>query len=110
MAGLTSALCTTFKKELLEGDHDFNNGADAFKIALFKANASITGTHGAATTNYSDMTGNSDELPATGNYSSGGNTLTNVDPSTSGTTAITDFADTSWTSATFTTRGALIYN
>lgn len=110
MAGLTSALCTTFKKELLEGDHDFNNGADTFKIALFKANASITGTHGAATTNYSDMTGNSDELAATGGYTSGGNSLTNVDPSTSGTTALTDFADTSWTSATFTTRGALIYN
>ena len=53
MAGLTSAICTTFKKELLEGDHDFNNGADAFKIALFKANASISGTYGAATTNVS---------------------------------------------------------
>ena len=48
---LTSALCSTVKKELLDGDHDFNNGADAFKIALFKANASITGTHVAATTN-----------------------------------------------------------
>jgi len=110
MAGLTSALCSTFKKELLEGDHDFNNGADAFKLALFKANASITGTHGAATTNYSDMTGNSDELADGNGYSTGGNTLTNVDPSVSGTTAITDFADTSFTSATFTTRGCLIYN
>jgi len=110
MAGLTSALCSTFKKELLEGDHDFNNGADAFKLALFKANASITGTHGAATTNYSDMTGNSDELANGNGYSTGGNTLTNVDPSVSGTTAITDFADTSFTSATFTTRGCLIYN
>ena len=107
---LTSALCSTFKKELLEGDHDFNNGADAFKIALFKANASITGTHGAATTNYSDMTGASDELAATGNYSSGGNTLTNVNPTSSSTTAYTDFQDTEWTSATFTTRGCLIYN
>tara|TARA_R110002126_G_scaffold50118_1_gene138433 strand:+ start:309 stop:764 length:456 start_codon:yes stop_codon:yes gene_type:complete len=110
MAGLTSALCSTFKKELLEGDHDFNNGADAFKLALFKANASITGTHGAATTNYSDMTGNSDELANGNGYSTGGNTLTNVDPSVSGTTAITDFADTSFTSATFTTRGCIIYN
>ncbi len=110
MAGLTSALCSTFKKELLEGDHDFNNGADAFKLALFKANASITGTHGAATTNYSDMTGNSDELANGNGYSTGGNTLTNVDPSVSGTTAITDFADTSFSSATFTTRGCLIYN
>ena len=107
---LTSAICTSFKVELLEGDHDFNLGADAFKCALFKANASISGTFGAATTNYSEMTGSSDELAATGGYSSGGNTLTNVDPSVSGTTAITDFADTSWTSATFTTRGALNYN
>ena len=92
MAGLTSAITTTFKKELLEGDHDFNNGADAFKIALFKANSSISGTYGAATTNYSDVTGNSDETSGTG-YSSGGNTLTNVDPTTSGTTAFADFAD-----------------
>lgn len=107
---LTSALCTTFKKELLEGDHDFNNGADAFKIALFKANASITGTHGAATTNYTDMTGASDELANGSGYTSAGEALTNVDPTNSGTTAITDFADVSWTSATFTTRGCLIYN
>ena len=107
---LTSALCTTFKKELLEGDHDFNNGADAFKIALFKANASITGTHGAATTNYTDMTGASDELANGSGYTSAGEALTNVDPTNSGTTAITDFADVSWTSATFTTRGCLIHN
>ena len=107
---LTSALCTTFKKELLEGDHDFNNGADAFKIALFKANASITGTHGAATTNYTDMTGASDELANGSGYTSAGEALTNADPTNSGTTAITDFTDVSWTSATFTTRGCLIYN
>lgn len=68
MAGITSALCTSFKVELLEGDHDFNNGADAFKVALFKANASITGTYSAATTNYSDVTGNSDELPNGSGY------------------------------------------
>jgi len=107
---LTSALCTTFKKELLEGDHDFNNGADAFKIALFKANASITGTHGAATTNYTDMTGASDELANGSGYTSAGEALTNVNPSNVSTTAITDFTDVSWTSATFTTRGCLIYN
>ena len=111
MAGITSALCTSFKVELLEGDHDFNNGADAFKVALFKANASITGTYSAATTNYSDMTGNSDELPASGNYSTGGFALTNVNPTSTGTTAFTDFsANASWTSATFTTRGCMIYN
>ena len=111
MAGITSALCTSFKVELLEGDHDFNNGADAFKVALFKANASITGTYNAATTNYSDMTGNSDELPATGGYSTTGFALTNVNPTSTSTTAFTSFsANASWTSATFTTRGCMIYN
>ena len=111
MAGLTSALCTSFKVELLEGDHDFNNAADAFKVALFKANASITGTYSAATTNYSDMTGNSDELPATGGYTTTGFALTNVNPTSTGTTAYTDFSvNAAWTSATFTTRGCLIYN
>tara|TARA_R100001480_G_scaffold83085_1_gene91396 strand:+ start:820 stop:1275 length:456 start_codon:yes stop_codon:yes gene_type:complete len=108
---ITSAICTSFKKELLEGLMDFNaTSGSTFKIALIKANASQSGTYGAATTNYSDVTGNSDELPATGGYTSGGNTLTNIDPTTSGTTAFVDFADTSWTSATFTTRGCIIYN
>tara|TARA_Y100000033_G_C2747821_1_gene112113 strand:+ start:793 stop:1248 length:456 start_codon:yes stop_codon:yes gene_type:complete len=108
---ITSAICTSFKKELLEGLMDFNaTSGSTFKIALIKANASQSGTYSAATTNYSDVTGNSDELPATGGYTSGGNTLTNIDPTTSGTTAFIDFADTSWTSATFTTRGCIIYN
>jgi len=108
---ITSAICTSFKKELLEGLMDFNaSSGSTFKIALIKANASQSGTYSAATTNYSDVTGNSDELPATGGYTTGGNTLTNIDPTTSGTTAFVDFADTSWTSATFTTRGCIIYN
>ena len=108
---ITSAICTSFKKELLEGLMDFNaTSGSTFKIALIKANASQSGTYNAATTNYSDVTGNSDELPATGGYTTGGNTLTNIDPTTSGTTAFVDFADTSWTSATFTTRGCIIYN
>ena len=108
---LTSALCTSFKVELLEGDQDFSNGADAYKVALFKANASITGTFGATTTNYSQMTGSSDELAATGGYTTGGFALTNVNPTSSGTTAFTDFsANAAWSSATFTTRGCIIYN
>ena len=108
---ITSAICTSFKKELLEGLMDFNaTSGSTFKIALIKANASQSGTYNAATTNYSDVTGNSDELPATGGYTTGGNTLTNIDPTTSGTTAFVDFADTTWTSATFTTRGCIIYN
>ena len=111
MAGLTSALCTSFKVELLEGDQDFTNGADAYKVALMKANASITGTYDATTSNYSDVTGNSDELAGTGGYSTGGFALTNVNPTSTGTTAFTDFSvNASWSSATFTTRGCIIYN
>ena len=108
---ITSALCTSFKVELLEGDQDFTNGADAYKVALMKALASQVGTYDASTTNYSDVTGNSDELAATGGYSTGGFALTNVNPTSTGTTAFTDFsANASWGSATFTTRGCIIYN
>ena len=109
MAGLTQSMTTSFKVELLTATHNFTNGANAFKIALFKAAASIVGTYGAATTNYSDMTGNSDEVVGT-NYVAGGNTLTNVTPTSSGTTAFCDFADTTWSAATITASGALIYN
>jgi hypothetical protein len=110
MAGLTQAMCTSFKTELLTGTHDFTNSTgNTFKIALFRATASIVGTYGAATTNYSDVTGNSDEASGTG-YSAGGNTLTNVTPTSSGTTAFTDFVDTTWSTATITASGALIYN
>ena len=110
MAGLTQAMCTSFKTELLTGTHNFTNGTgNTFKIALFRATASIVGTYGAATTNYSDVTGNSDEASGTG-YSAGGNTLTNVTPTSSGTTAFTDFANTTWSTATITASGALIYN
>jgi hypothetical protein len=107
---ITQAMCTSFKTELLTGTHDFTNSTgNTFKIALFRATASIVGTYGAATTNYSDVTGNSDEASGTG-YSAGGNTLTNVTPTSSGTTAFTDFVDTTWSTATITASGALIYN
>lgn len=110
MSGLSQAMCTSFKVELLTGTHNFTlTTGNVFKVALFKANASIVGTYGAATTNYSDMTGNSDETSGTA-YVAGGNTLTNVTPVASGTTAIVDFADTTWSAATITTRGAIIYN
>jgi hypothetical protein len=107
---ITQAMCTSFKTELLTGTHDFTNSTgNTFKITLFRATARIVGTYGAATTNYSDVTGNSDEASGTG-YSAGGNTLTNVTPTSSGTTAFTDFVDTTWSTATITASGALIYN
>lgn len=82
--------------------------ADTFKMALIKP--SPTGTYGAATTNYTDLTGNSDEITGTG-YSAGGTAMTNVSPTLSGTTAYTTFSpNPSWTSASFSTAGAQIYN
>lgn len=111
MAGFTTAMPTSFKVEILKAVHNFSNpGGNTFKIALGKAAASITGTYGAATTNYSDLTGNSDELANGNGYTTGGNTLTSVTPVSDGTTAVCDFSDTTWTSATFTTSGAIIYN
>jgi len=99
---ITQAMCTSFKKELLEGTHDFkNSGGSTFKLALFTSSATL----GAATTAYATT----NEVSGTG-YSAGGNTLTRVDPSTSGTTAFTDFADTTFSTATITANGALIYN
>ena len=98
---ITQAMCTSFKKELLEGKHNFTNGQHTFKIALFTSSASLD----AATSDYST----SNEVSGT-NYTAGGGALTNVTPTTSGTTALTDFADKTYTSATITARGALIYN
>jgi len=96
-------MCTSFKKELLEGIHDFrNSGGDTFKLALYDNSASFT----AATTAYTAT----NEVGNSGSYSAGGGTLTRVDPTTSGTTAFTDFADLTFTSATITAFGALIYN
>jgi len=95
-------MCTSFKKELLEAVHNFkNSGGSTFKIALYTNSASFDATTTAYTT--------SNEVTGTG-YTAGGNTLTRVDPTTSGTTALTDFADTTWSSSTITARGAMIYN
>ena len=111
MAGsLTSTMCTSFKKELMTATHNFTlTTGHTIKCALFRAGASLVGTYGAATTNYSDMTGNSDEVTGAG-YSAGGVTLTNATPTTSGTTAIADFNDPAWAASTVTARGALLYN
>jgi hypothetical protein len=106
---ITTAMPTSFKVELLKGVHDFTaSTGDTFKIALLKATASGSGTFGAATTNYSDLS--TDELGSGSGYTTGGNTLSSVTPVADGTTAICDFADTTWSAATFTTSGALIYN
>ena len=102
MAFSGNFMCTSFKKELLEAKHDFTNGQDVYKLALYDNSASFT----AATTAYTT----SNEVSASGSYSAGGGALTNVTPTTSGTTAFTDFADKTYTSATITARGALIYN
>lgn len=106
---ITTAMPTSFKVEILKAVHNFTaSTGNTFKIALFKATASGSGTYGAATTNYSDM--GTDQLATASGYTQPGNTLTSVTPVADGTTAVCDFADTSWTSATFTTCGALIYN
>jgi hypothetical protein len=106
---ITTAMPTSFKVELLKGVHNFTaSTGDTFKIALLKATASGSGTFGAATTNYSDLS--TDELGSGSGYTTGGNTLTSVTPVADGTTAVCDFADTTWSAATFTTSGALIYN
>jgi hypothetical protein len=106
---ITTAMPTSFKVEILRAVHDFTaSTGDTFKIALLKATASGSGTFGAATTNYSDL--GSDELPTGSGYTQDDQILTSITPVADGTTAICDFADTTWTSATFTTSGALIYN
>ena len=96
-------MATSFKKQLLEGVHDFRlTGGDTFKLALYDNNASFT----AATTAFTTT----DEVANSGTYVSGGGDLTRVDPTSTGTTAFTDFQDISFTSATINARGAMIYN
>tara|TARA_R100000388_G_scaffold90018_1_gene71137 strand:+ start:408 stop:833 length:426 start_codon:yes stop_codon:yes gene_type:complete len=98
---ITSAICTSFKQEILVEGHNLTNGADSIKLALYTSSATL----GAGTTAFT-TTGQ-----ATGtNYSSGGSALSNVTPSTSGTTAIVDFADLTFSTATITARGCLLYN
>ena len=99
---ITQAMCTSFKKELLEGVHNFkNSGGNDFKLALYTSSASLD----ASTTAYTT----SNEVSGTG-YTAKGASLTRVDPSTSGTTALTDFSDLTFSTATITARGALIFN
>jgi hypothetical protein len=102
---ITTAMCTTFKSELLGGVHDLDS--DNLKLALIKA--SPTGSYGAATTNYSDVTGNTDEATGT-NYSAGGQALDGATIATSGTTAYLDFTDEVFADVTTSCDGCIIYN
>ena len=111
MTGFTTAMPTSFKVEILTATHNFTaSTGNTFKLALGKAAASLSGTYGAATTNYSNLTGNSDELANGSGYTTAGNTLVSVTPVASSTTAVCNFSDTTWSSASFTTSGGIIYN
>ena len=99
---ITSTLTTSFKKELLEATHNFSaSGGNSFKLALYTSSASL----GATTTAYSS----SNEVSGT-NYTATGAALTNIAPTSSGTTGFTDFSDLTFSNATVTARGCLIYN
>ena len=98
---ITQAMCTSFKKELLTATHDFSAASNVFKLALYTSSASLD----AATTAYTS----SNEVSGTG-YTAKGSFLTSVNPTSSGTTAFTDFNDLTFSSASITARGALIYN
>ena len=99
---ISTAMCTSFKKELLEAKHNFlASGGNSFKLALYTSSATLA----AATTAYSAT----NETSGTG-YSAGGAALTNINPASSGTTGYTDFADLTFSSSTITANGALIYN
>lgn len=102
---ITTAMCTSFKSELLGGTHDLDT--DSIKIALIKS--SMAGTYDATTANYSDVTGNSDEATGTG-YSAGGQVLDSAAISVDGTTAIVDFADEVFSNVTLSADGCIIYN
>jgi len=102
---ITTAMCNSFKTELLGGLHDLDT--DSIKLALIKASPS--GTYNASTTNYSDVTTNSDEASGTG-YTAGGQVLDGATISLSGSTAILTFTDEIFSDVTVSTDGCIIYN
>jgi hypothetical protein len=100
---ITQAMCTSFKVELMQALHNFTaSTGNSFQIALYTSSANLDATTTAYTT--------SNEVAGGSGYTAGGNPLTNITPTSSSTTAFTDFADTTWTAATITARGALVYN
>ena len=102
---ITTAMCNSFKQEILGGVHDLDT--DVLKLALIKATP--TGTYNASTTNYSDVTGNSDEASGTG-YSAGGQTLDGASITLDSSTAIVDFTDEVFSNVTLSADGCIIYN
>ncbi len=115
MAGITSCMVNSFRQEILVATHNFTaTTGNVFKVPLFKAQASLTGTYDKTTTNYSSMTGNSDELANGNGYTTGGFAWTaaqNTTPSVTNSVAIATWStNPSWTSSTFVTRGCMIYN
>ena len=107
---ITTAMCTSFKAEVAQGLHNFTTSTgNTFNLCLIKG--TLTGTYGAASTNYSNVTGNSDEVGNSGTYAAGGSALTNITPQTSGTTAYWSFSTpVQWTGATISAEGCMIYN
>ena len=107
---ITQAMCTTFKKELMTATHNFATNGNAFNLALYAigggGKSSTTATLGAATT----VLVTTGEVASSGSYTTGGSALTKVAPTNAGTTGITDFGNISFTTASITARGALIYN
>ncbi len=99
---ITTAMSTSFKSELMKGTHNFETSAHNFNLALFDGTASLDAT----AVTYS----NANEIANGSGYTTGGKRLTNVTPTTSGTTAYVDFDDLVWTASTFTARGAQIFN
>lgn len=102
MAITTNAICDSFKKELLQGKHDFDTSSDTYKLAMYTSSATL----GKSTTNYST----SNEVSSPSGYTAGGKALVNQGVKVSSSVAITDFADLSFVGVTLTARGALIYN
>ena len=106
MAITTNAICNSFKKELMQADHDFDTSSDTYKLAMYKSTATL----GASTTGYSpDLGGTGTEVTSSG-YTAGGKALVNQGVKVSSGVAITSFATLSFTGVTLTARGALIYN
>ena len=106
MAITTNAICNTFKKELLQGKHDFDTSSDTYKLAMYTSLATL----GASTENYSPNIGGTGTEVTSSGYTAGGGTLVNQGVKVSSAVAITNFANLSFTGVTLSAQGALIYN